>query len=173
MTAKLIDLAKKLKALADRGEGGEKENAENKLLELMLKHNITLDDIEENRIESHVFKIELAYRRFFMQIVCSVDREIKIFGSKAGKTYFIVDCTASQAIEIQSKYDFYLERYKKELAANNEIFYNAFVQKNALYSSGDPQETKDLTPDELQRVRKILKLADELEGHNYLKQIGG
>lgn len=46
---KYIELAKKLKELADRGTGGEKVNAEQQLTRLMEKHGITLEDIEDIR----------------------------------------------------------------------------------------------------------------------------
>ncbi len=39
---KIIELAKKLKALSERGEGGEKLNADRMLKDLMNKHDISL-----------------------------------------------------------------------------------------------------------------------------------
>lgn len=38
---KILETARKLKALADRGEGGEKENAKRMLEKYMKKHNLT------------------------------------------------------------------------------------------------------------------------------------
>ncbi len=49
--SKIITLAKKLHALAERGVGGEKINAEYKLKELCQKHNISLDDLESEEAE--------------------------------------------------------------------------------------------------------------------------
>lgn len=41
------ELLQKLKALADRGVGGEKVNAQRKLDEYMRKHGYTLEDLDE------------------------------------------------------------------------------------------------------------------------------
>ena len=49
--SKYIELAKKLKALADRGIGGEKINAEKMLNALMKKHKISIEDIEGEKQE--------------------------------------------------------------------------------------------------------------------------
>ena len=56
--SKNIDLAKKLKALADRGVDGEKTNAEAMLNSLMKKHNITIEEIEGEELLDFFFKIE-------------------------------------------------------------------------------------------------------------------
>jgi hypothetical protein len=47
---KILDKAKKLKELADRGIGGEKENAKVMLEKYMLKHNITMNEIQGHTI---------------------------------------------------------------------------------------------------------------------------
>ena len=56
--SKNIELAKKLKALADKGIGGEKSNAEAMLNNLMKKHNITIEEIEGEKLMDFFFKIE-------------------------------------------------------------------------------------------------------------------
>ena len=47
---KILDKAKKLKELADRGIGGEKDNAKVMLEKWMLKHNITMNELEGHTI---------------------------------------------------------------------------------------------------------------------------
>ncbi len=42
---KILDKAKKLKELADRGVGGEQTNAKDFLSKYMLKHSLTIDEI--------------------------------------------------------------------------------------------------------------------------------
>lgn len=79
--SKIIELAKKLKALADRGEGGEKVNAENKLQQLIKKYGITTEEIEGEQQHDYFFKIKTTReRKLWMQIVALVNREIKKYG---------------------------------------------------------------------------------------------
>lgn len=173
MSEKIIELAKKLKALAHKGEGGEKENAQQKLAALMKKHGITPDQIEEDVIENFSIEVKVKNQRFFMQVVCSVC-DAKVFGYKGKRNYLILECTASEFVEIESKFEFYLKEYEKELKQREEIFYRAFVQKNALYlHTGEKQEKKDLTPEELEEIQKILKVADDIQASEYRKQLKG
>lgn len=53
---KILDKAKKLKALADRGVGGEKENAYRMLGLYMKKHNITENELKFHRNNEDTFK---------------------------------------------------------------------------------------------------------------------
>jgi hypothetical protein len=52
---KILDKAKKLKELADRGIGGEKDNAKVMLEKWMLKHNITMNELEGHTINDTVY----------------------------------------------------------------------------------------------------------------------
>lgn len=64
---KILDKAKKLKALADRGVGGEKENAYRMLNAYMAKHNITENELKHHRHNEETFKgltKEEIYRQF-------------------------------------------------------------------------------------------------------------
>lgn len=50
------ELLKKIKALAERGYGGEKENAEKLLKKLMKEYNIKEEDLDEDVIKDFPFK---------------------------------------------------------------------------------------------------------------------
>ncbi len=69
---KIIQLALKLKALADRGEGGEKEKAGALLNRLLLKHNMTIDDLTIKDLKWQEFKVKIYQRSFFNYIVDNV-----------------------------------------------------------------------------------------------------
>ena len=55
MDEKKLELMKKLMALAERGEGGEKEGAKRKLEQLMKKYKIEEADLTEEYIERLMF----------------------------------------------------------------------------------------------------------------------
>ncbi len=56
------ELIKKIKALADRGVGGEKENAQKLLKELMQKYNINEEEISEDIIKEFDIKMPKVYK---------------------------------------------------------------------------------------------------------------
>lgn len=50
---RLLEKLEKVKALADRGVGGEKESAERTLSALMARYNITEADLEDSKTTTH------------------------------------------------------------------------------------------------------------------------
>lgn len=69
---KLLILARKLKALADKGIDGEKQNAIKMLENFMSKHDIKPEDIEDDIKKERCFKVEDRQYIFWQQIVASV-----------------------------------------------------------------------------------------------------
>ena len=47
----ILDRLRKMKQLADRGVGGERENAERLLAEIAAQYGINLADLEEEKLE--------------------------------------------------------------------------------------------------------------------------
>lgn len=67
------DLLRKLKALAEKGVGGEKINAQKKLEALMQKNGITEDELDEETAIECLFNISgIRERRLLMQIIYKV-----------------------------------------------------------------------------------------------------
>lgn len=101
--SKCLDLAKKLKALADRGVGGEKINAEVKLRELMDKHGFTMLDIEGDKVDYHKFKVMPGYTKLFAQIVVTiVGKGYDIFSERGKKNVLVLQTTSAIAIEVET-----------------------------------------------------------------------
>ncbi len=55
MNRALIDRALKIKALAQRGEGGEKRNAEQLLASFLERNGLTLDDLSTEQVSEQPF----------------------------------------------------------------------------------------------------------------------
>ena len=72
----IINLAKKLKALADRGIGGEQTNALDMLERFMRKHSLTFDDLSEENREQRRFRFK---NRFHKQIL--IQSIVMVMGS--------------------------------------------------------------------------------------------
>lgn len=174
--SKHIELAKKLKALADKGIGGEKINADKMLNDLLKKHNLTIEDIEGEKTADYFFKLKDEEVKLFMQIVARVNYNIPKYGEIPAKkvkqlslkgNYFIT-CTVAEYVEIQSMLGVYPRLYKEEL----NIFYTAFCKANdLLVNEGKLKTTDDLTPEEYKEWKRVQEMASKIKSETFRKQI--
>ena len=173
---KILDLALKLKALADQGEGGEKRNATELLDAYMIKHNITWEMLQDDVRTKREFIIRIEQDKFFNQIVYSVvgTKGVRISYYKKQKANHkkqsrFVELTELEYIEIKSRLDFYWPRYQAYLI----IFYKAFIQKNKLYTkpSNEEREYVEPTPEEKAELYRLMQMMEGLERHQFHKQL--
>lgn len=171
---KIIQLAKKLKALADRGTGGEKINAETMLNALMKKHNISIEDIEGEKQEHYFMNLDATEVKIFNQIAKHVNRSLIVYGEfpkNEIRKYkltgnYMVKCIPSEYIEIEAKYTFYIKLYKSELS----IFFSSFLKANDLLltPTGEEQEP---SKEELEKWKRINEMADSIKSEKFRKQL--
>ena len=168
------ELLKKLKALAERGVGGEKINAEMLLSKLMQKHNISENDIADD-IQYRVpliFKSEIE-KRLGLQILCKVCNTSTIVTEtrKYSKGKFFVLLTASERLQYEFEFDFYSRAFRDDLDA----LFLAFVHKNNIFSQVEiaragseeaPRNVDDST-------RKAFQMMGALDRHELRKQLNG
>lgn len=170
----ILLLAKKLKELAERGIGGEKENAEKKLSSLMQKYGITPEMLEENLMRERSFEIG-KFPNFDHQIITSViGRNRSVYKSKRkikGKHYLYVELTDIEFIEISEKIAFYSAKYEQDL----DLFYTAFIQRNRLFVKKDdsesPKNEPKLTNEEKIKRAKTFNMMMAMEAHQFQKTI--
>lgn len=174
--SKHLELAKKLKALADRGIGGEKINAEKMLANLLLKHNLTIEDIEGEKTFEYFFKLKPEDVMIWSQIVGHVNAKIPKYGEflkmdvKAFKLAgnYMINCTPAEYIEIECMLGIYPELYKREL----KIFNSAFCHANDLLIKTDnKREITDLSKEELERILRIRAMASKIKSETFRKQL--
>lgn len=163
---KLQDILRKLKALADKGIEGEKENAEKALRRLADKHGIDLSTLDDDARSFYEFNVK-KHPALFYQIAANVLATKQWRTYKVGKTRGI-ECTKYQAIEIEAKYDFYCKEYDKDL----KVFYKAFVHKNDLgVSVQSDDEPKELTREQKEEELRVSWMMEGLERKKYHKQL--
>ena len=175
--SKIIELAKKIKALADRGEGGEKVNSENKLQQLMKKHRITTEEIEGEQQLDYFFNIKtIRERRLWLQVISLVNREIKKYGefppdiikAKALPGNYMIVCTVAEYIEVQAMYDFYKNLYTQE----EEIFYTAFLHtNNLLLAPKEGEEVAEYSEEEKKHMFRAVNMSKNITKSTYRKQL--
>lgn len=165
-----IELAKKLKALADRGHGGEKFNAEAKLKELMEKNGITEEQLSETERKTAIFKFAPSKYTLYLQIVSSIIGGKRAVAGRynAKRHYFIWDVTPVEELEIRAQLDFWSRVYDEEL----EIFTHAFIQKNRLTPRDmQAEDPKNQTPEERKKMLKMFDLANALDQHSFTRNL--
>lgn len=162
------ELLKKIKALAEQGIGGEKENAQKLLESLMQKYGITDQDLDDEKIDCFDFKLPKFYNaeKLACQVIFSIVGHTKEKGlSKIGKAYWITSTTA-EFLEFQAKFEFYSHHFKKDL----ETYYAAWIQANKIFpvkNDSEKNTERKLAAEDL----KMLRLARQLDSHEFRKQI--
>lgn len=168
---KIIALARKLKALVDGGVGGEKVNAEKMLNKLLSDHNITLEEIDGEKITEYVFPVRKEQKKLFFQIVSSVIGEkFDLFkrGRATNPIKYVLKITPSQAVEIYAKFDFFWPLLQKE----TKTLYYAFTMKHDLFpANSDGVKTEDLTKEQLETIRNAAKMQEGLSKQTFRKQL--
>lgn len=130
---KLVDICRKLQALAERGVGGEAINAASLLKRIMTEHNITLDD--DNACDKptwHEYDIMTVHQDLFFAIVWNtMSNWDGSYRSVKGKRRIIrICCTELEHLEITAKFDWYARDYDKQ----RRLFMQAYISKNELFS---------------------------------------
>lgn len=161
-----IAWALKLKALAERGVGGEKENAAKLLETIMKKYNIDESVLNQSEIKHREFKYrDKIEDKLLNQIIYKITGNQERWHYKGIKPVLVAECTEAQKVEIDILFEFYMTIWKQEL----DVFLRAFIQKNKLFSS-DPKEV-DHSPIDEETRRKINSLMDGIDARTPLKQL--
>jgi hypothetical protein len=158
---KKLELIKKLRALAERGVGGEKEGAQKKLDQLMKKYDIQEMDLSDELEENHDFRYRNEYekillRQLFYKIVPDYKQKAYVYKyGRGSRTTMGVSCTKAQALQIQIEYDFYRDLWKEEV----DFFMDAFIQKHRIFAEptegGGTDESK-MSKEDLFRMMAMM-----------------
>lgn len=158
-------LLRKLKALSERGEGGEAINASAKLQQLMRKYGISEDDLDDAAKEYRDFKYSGHYEnKLLQQIVYMVMGNVNFYRKTGGNgktvpNVTVVYCTNAEQIEIQAAFEF----YKYHLNIGMEKYYSVFIQKENLFpeeSKADPSVPNINVDEESRRLYQAINKHD-------------
>ena len=150
MDENVLRKIKKIKALAERGVGGEKSTAEQKLKKLLEENGIvSLDELEREQAEFELFSYNGKYeKKLLMQCMYKVLKDLDF------KTY----CTKAEKIEIQLEFDF----YKNALHEEMDRLVRAFIQANKIFPDNTPYDDSELTEEDI----KIMSISSMIEKRN-------
>lgn len=167
----IISTLKKLQALAQRGVGGERTNAQMFLERFMREHDITESMLENPDRSVHSFCVAKVKETIFIQCVVSViGNDFTCRESRRGKHYYFIECTESEYIEIEYKLKWYWKEWKKE----QRLFLHAFILRNELVSPRPEDCGKDwseLTEKEKDEIRRINEMQRSIHNDKHHKAL--
>jgi len=167
----ILSTIKKLQALAERGVGGERTNAQKFLEKFMKEHDITESMLENPDRSVHRFYLSKAKERLFFQCVSAVMGNGFRFGeSRYGKHYYSLECSDSEFIEIEYMFKWYWKEWKKE----QELFFKAFVFKNELVSQREEDSGRswhELTEKEKLEAMRIDEMKHSIRNQKHFKAL--
>ena len=136
MDDKKKQLLNKLKALAERGVGGEKETAQRKLKKLMKKYDVEEADLSDEKKENFEFKYK---NKFEKQLILQIANKTfgdewfnRIYNYSSGigkRSIILIECTKFEETQIRIEYEFYKELWKEEV----EFLFKVFIQKHNIF----------------------------------------
>lgn len=174
METKLKDKLLKLYELAKRGVAGEKVNAEFMLNKLLEKHNLTLDDINQELPKDRFYPYtNLLKRKLIMQIISKVINSSEIYSVRNFKE-ICAKVTDFQHIQILELIDFHFYNFEKERKQFLKDFSSAYVQKHRLFQEpkeDDYLDRKPLTLEEKQAIWRMSNIKECLSNETYTKKL--
>lgn len=177
ITETLRDKLRKVLALAQSGQAGERDAARNLLDRLLKEHNLTIDDINSDEQDIRWFKIGKGpdAKRLMMQIYFMVtgENQTSYWTKKGypGEIGYMV--TKTQAADMETYFSILMPAMKKELAKARDIAFSAFCLKNNIGSGKSSGDDKELTPEEIRRLISISLYQNTMEPTPFRRQIEG
>lgn len=183
-----IETAKKIKELAEKGVGGEKQNAQELLSKFLKKNNLTLDDLDSEEKKDWFLNdkdFPKEYNWLMAQIVASVDPTLKdvvmfremlkdkksqseIKNTLGYTCSMYLFCTASYYAEISTKFSVYKDSYDKEA----DLFRYAFFLKNDLLvdkKDGD-ENSRGFSEDDIKKIIGNAMNIDKVQIHKKIEK---
>lgn len=132
---KIMSMARKLKALAERGVGGEKDSATEKYLEYLKKHDLTDSDINPN-MNKRIINVKNDYEK---DVLLNVILSVNPYTKHSDCTTYI-ECYLDQEDydEVVNKFAY----FSKLLRTECELLITAFLTKHNHHFEPDERARK-------------------------------
>lgn len=177
ITESLRDKLRKVLALAQSGQAGERDAAKNLLNKLLKENNLTIADISDDTQDIRWFKIGKSpdAKKLMMQIYFMVtgENETSYWRNRhlPGEIGYMV--TKAQAADMETYFSILMPALKKELAKARDIAFSAFCLKNNVVSGKSDADPGKLTEEELRRLMSIALYQNTMEPTPFRRQIEG
>ena len=155
---KKVELLRKIRVLAERGDRGEREAARAQLERLMRKYNVQETDLSDETLSIHWFKVSGKYeKKLLHQIAFKIRSTYSAYTHRSGsrkKSELGIECTDAEALQIQIELEFFSRLLDEEF----DLFYLAFLHKHNIFPD-DPAPNvgdKRLNRDQISRMAAMI-----------------
>ena len=169
----LKDKLFKLKALAERGVGGEADNARRLLLKLCADNGIDLSKLDEAMSPKEtLFKVgrSTLYKTLFM-LCCDYVTNNQTISYRTDGVYYLVEVTPLQAAQIRDLFGWHKVNIDREFKDFKDNFLYAYVLKHGLVCHTEQDADKELSMDDLEHLMKSVALMRGMSDRTYIKSI--
>lgn len=166
----------KLQALAERGYKGEAYAAQQAIERICQQYNIRLDGILDAQAKRwYTFETgrSKAMQTLFMQCYAKVMNVGSMSYRQIGRNRIGIELTALQYAELSNMFEWHKDNFAQELEDMKQTFLEAYISKHNIYrdTGDDNTEEKELTMEDLQRIRKMLAMRETLSDRHYNKML--
>lgn len=166
----------KLQALAERGYKGEAYAAQQAIERICQQYNIRLDDILDAQAKRwYTFETgrSKAMQTLFIQCYAKVMNVGSMSYRQIGRNRIGIELTALQYAELSNMFEWHKDNFAQELEDMKQTFLEAYISKHNIYrdTGDDNTEEKELTMEDLQRIRKMLAMRETLSDRHYNKML--
>jgi hypothetical protein len=150
---KIIELAKKIKALAEKGKGGERNAAKEKLERICQKYNISESELSISDItKNYYIVINDSNERELLINVCCMILDVPGFKWKEKNNCVCINITQPEYENINSAFEYYRDMYNdyKRYLMQGIISRHAigYIPKHQTYTQENIQQDIPPTPSE-------------------------
>jgi len=150
---KIIELAKKIKALAEKGKGGERNAAKEKLERICQKYNISESELSISDVtKNYYIVINDSNERELLINVCCMILDVPGFKWKEKNNCVCINITQPEYENINSAFEYYRDMYNdyKRYLMQGIISRHAigYIPKHQTYTQENIQQDIPPTPSE-------------------------
>lgn len=172
----ILDKARKVLALAERGVGGEALAAKAALETLLKKHGLTIDDLRQTRRIERKFAVRGKEERAVV-LHCL----LKMFGRESSVTKsagkykrdpaLYVEMSDVEYLDFKPFLAFHLRQYRRERKKLMDTITTAYVNKHHLFADDGPEAPTDISDIDWETLYQAMKLSQTMENVSYHKAI--
>lgn len=176
----IIDKARKILALAERGIEGEALAAKRALENLLAKHGLTLEDLRNEQRTKRKFSV-----RGQMEVLIFNHCVLNMFGRKShvweghymykrDSRHIYAEMTDIEYLDFSPFFAHHLKHFRKEVKKMLDAATGAYVNKHNLFdpapSDNDNEGTGDVDMEKLMRVMAVMQSMERSSYHKLIEK---
>ena len=178
---RLRQRALKLLALARRGVGGERENADRMLAKLLAKHGMTLEEIDAS--EDRKTMLRVGYRTedersLLIQVIGTLmNTHSPDLKKRRGEKALLIEVTEAQRVDILLHFEAYRAPLAEQLKQARATALTAFYHANRIFPATASERSSEPSPeineDELEALVAAIRRSKPVAVHKQITSSAG